>query len=61
MSEWIEWKGGDRPVLRKLLVEVRYRNGYKEPAPIQADQLNWDNDRDPDDIIAYRIIKEGKE
>jgi len=62
MSDWIEWKGGPSPVTDDQVVEVRYRDDTSQ----KDDSWNLDvlwifSDEDPEaDIIAYRIIEEGK-
>lgn len=61
---WIDWPGGECPVPRGTLVDVRYRNGselFGLPADESvrnspdAHQEYWDNDDNPRDIIAYRL------
>lgn len=61
---WIDWPGGECPVPRGTLVDVRYRNGselFGLPADESvrnspnAHQAYWDNDDNPRDIIAYRL------
>lgn len=66
---WIEWGGGECPVPRGTLVDVRYRNGkenYHIGAGIYLDDTgsnpdhnaeDWNNDDSPLDIIAYRLHK----
>jgi hypothetical protein len=63
MSEWIEWNGGECPVERGVLVDVRYRDGSEKlriPALVDHDsrdaiQCYWDNDRVGCDIVSYRL------
>lgn len=62
-TEWIEWAGGERPVDRDTLVELRLRSpsawddgDYADGRP--ARQFFWDHGGDDSDIIAYRIVKE---
>jgi hypothetical protein len=64
---WIEWGGGECPVPRGTLVDVRYRNGEENHhigAGIFFDDTgsnpdinaeDWNNDGSPLDIIAYRL------
>lgn len=62
---WIEWNGGECPVGKGVLVDVKYRDGiekYNLPADItgarrDASQTFWDNDNYGSDIIAYRLSK----
>jgi hypothetical protein len=69
MSEWIEWRGGECPVEKGVLVDVRYRDGV-EKFSIPALELDrgrdatkyfWINDRADNDIIAYRLSETQKE
>ncbi len=59
MSEWIEWNGGDCPVDRETVVEVRYRNlpDLKDP-PREAIHWRWIQWGKDDDIIAYRVVND---
>lgn len=64
---WIEWGGGECPVPRGTLVDVRYRDGNENHqvgagAPFDDTGSNpdrnaadWQNDDSPLDIIAYRL------
>lgn len=52
--ESIEWNGGKCPVAPETLVEVKLRNG--EISTDRAENFNWSNDNNHDDIIAYRIV-----
>ena len=63
LMNWIPWKGGECPVPKDTLVEVKRRNGetYSRPAGC----LDWKHSKGPyssnkpysSDIIAYRISK----
>ena len=56
---WIPWAGGECPVDKKVLVEVKLRSGsawIDQEAQMGADWL-WDHDGGPDDILAYRVVK----
>lgn len=60
MSEWIEWKGGPRPVKKGTRVSVKFRlaPGEQENRAYQFDIpecLHWRHHGDGADIIAYRI------
>lgn len=61
---WIEWSGGECPVPRGTLVDVRYRDGkqlnalsanYGTLNPRDASFVFWRNDGSEKDIIAYRL------
>lgn len=63
-GEWIEWKGGDCPVPKGTLVDVRYRVGREEygiPALEFSSGFNrmsaidWTDDDAAADITAYRL------
>ena len=66
-DEWIEWKGGECPVEKGLMVDIRVRNG-REERNLAANTLTkgripdasyafWENDGMAGDIIAYRPHK----
>lgn len=62
---WIEWNGGECPVEKGTLVDVRYRNSEKFPDKFGtialeaggygATDRHWNRDGYPNDIIAYRL------
>lgn len=62
---WIEWHGGECPVDKGALVDVRYRDGVDGMAMpaltfniVREDWrvcVNWKHENNPGDIIAYRI------
>ena len=56
MNEWIEWKGGERPVPADALVEYRLRDGSVDRQ--RADDLSWRHPVPvvPYDIVAYRLV-----
>lgn len=66
-DSWIEWGGGECPVEKGTLVDVRYRNGEENHhvgADIPLDDTgsnpdrnatDWKNDDSPLDITAYRL------
>ena len=62
MTDWIEWKGGERPVPPDTMVEVRLRDG-RELFPFRARGLTWVWMESPElgfsDIVAYRVVSEG--
>jgi hypothetical protein len=56
---WIDWHGGECPVIGSTMVEVRYRNGEIKEAD-RADYYEWGHGRPHFvttgcDIIAYRL------
>lgn len=68
---WIEWKGGDMPVERGTLVDVKYRDGketvgvfagihhlstdYRRKAGCIRSAKDWEHYQWPSDIVAYRL------
>ena len=52
--DWIEWKGGERPVpAGTLVVDVRFRGGANDSGP--AAIWHWKHHGKGYDIIAYRL------
>lgn len=49
---WIEWHGGNQPVLDGVIVEVRLRDGSTHVEP--AHDLRWNHNGMEDDIVAWR-------
>lgn len=54
MSEWIEWRGGKRPVGVTVIVETKLRGGGGGKGP--AGVMFWGRDNKDYDIVAYRVI-----
>lgn len=57
---WIEWEGGECPVDRGTIVDVRHRNGgeHISCAALGLWNQTWGRvGKNPDDIIAYRLHK----
>lgn len=63
---WIPWAGGDEPVGRDTLVDLRYRDSEKWPdklgvpsgyCHIESSKPYWRNSGGSSDIIAYRVVK----
>lgn len=62
---WIKWEGGECPVPEGTLIDVKYRDGYKQkgcPAGYTSDEfmrraIEWTHDGVNGDIIAYRLAK----
>jgi hypothetical protein len=60
-SDWIEWSGGECPVLSSVPVSIRVRANADdggESGFSKADWWNWAHGRWPSssDIIAYRLV-----
>ncbi len=55
--EWIDWHGGECPVIGGTRVKVRFRNGDR-PRDADASSFWWGSENHPTDIIAYRILPE---
>lgn len=60
---WIAWGGGERPVPRETLVDIRLRCGGKVPS-VKADWVDWrwvgvpgSDSEGASDIVAYREVK----
>ena len=56
--EFTRWRGGERPVPFDTEVEVILRDGARFSK--KAGALNWDDDNDPRDIIAYRVLTDAR-
>ncbi len=63
MSDWIEWKGGECPVVGTTDVHVRMRSDGEIPTGASAVScpaciLDWHRGPTPrdSDIIAYRVV-----
>lgn len=54
MSDWIEWKGGKRPVPKDTVVEVKTRGGGGR---VVAGTVRWGHAAPPEDIVAYRVVE----
>lgn len=57
-SEWIEWRGGQRPVVSKVIVDVKFADG-KIITNLTADSWNWLHmcHGRYRDITSYRLVK----
>ena len=60
MTDWIEWSGGECPVLPDALVEIRRRDG-SETATNEPTRHRWAYlyTTSGHDIVAYRVVSEG--
>lgn len=57
-SEWIEWKGGDKPpVSNDTVVQVKLRGATPKYDEAKAHLWDWVSVNEFDDIIAYRVVK----
>lgn len=67
VSDWIEWRGGKRPVDGDTRVEVRHRSGELSSSYINEPRYHGDNRAitwgwqhsatgEPGDILAYRVV-----
>ena len=56
--EFTRWRGGERPVPFDTEVEVILRDGARFSKKAVA--LDWDDDNDPRDIIAYRVLTDAR-
>lgn len=54
---WIEWGGGECPVGRSSLVDLKFRNGATEFG-YNASAYYWENANLNTDIIAYRLHRD---
>lgn len=62
---WIKWEGGECPVPKGTLIDVKYRDGHKQkgcpagptPGEFERNASFWGNAGAPSDIIAYRLAK----
>lgn len=50
-TDWIEWKGGERPVSEDAVVETKYRDG--KTIRHEARYLNWRNSG----LVSYRVVQ----
>jgi hypothetical protein len=53
---WIQWNGGDCPVLPDTAVEIRFRDGFTHRSNA-AGHWKWIHCGGASDIDAYRVIK----
>ena len=56
--EFTRWRGGDCPVPFDTEVEVILRNG--KHISDKAGTLDWNDDANPRDIIAYRVLTDAR-
>lgn len=59
MNEWVEWKGGERPVPPDTRVEVRFRNGASNfLSPAKDWTWKWQTPKHAYDIVGYRVVSQ---
>ena len=58
VGEWIQWSGGSCPVPPKTLVRCRLRDGSKGIGRAETWFWEWDTEKSPGDIIAYKVEPE---
>lgn len=58
---WIEWEGGECPVPKYAIVQIRMRDGINACEPGVAGDLRWGHRGLGGDIISYRVVKPGCE
>lgn len=56
--EFTRWRGGERPVPFDTEVEVILRDGARFSK--KAGTFDWNDDADPRDIIAYRVLTDAR-
>lgn len=56
VGDWIEWGGGERPVIASIRVDIKFRDG--DVGLAQNANWDWRHHGYGSDIIAYRIIPE---
>jgi len=54
-NEWIKWEGGECPVRRKEMVDVKFFSGAIYCTGDRAGSFKWNHGLDTDDIISYRL------
>ncbi len=54
---WTKWEGGECPLVGEALVSVRYRHSLYDAGGV-AKNFHWRQFGGPNDIVAYRIVKE---
>lgn len=54
---WVEWDGGSQPEHGSVIVEVRFRDGYRGIECFgTVGEYTWEHEDCEEDIIAYRHI-----
>ena len=54
---WIPWAGGECPLGRGVLHQVRFRNGDGSDWSEYPDRWHWDHNGSATDLIAYRVVE----
>lgn len=53
---WIPWSGGDCPVYKHALVDVKFRSGKIGDTPEMAEDWSWSHENLTGDIVAYKVV-----
>ena len=54
---WVKWEGGECPVPKDTIVQIRMRDGTGACEPGVAGELRWDHRGWGGDITRYRVVK----
>nr|DAL40215.1 MAG TPA_asm: protein of unknown function (DUF5320) [Caudoviricetes sp.] len=54
---WVKWEGGECPVPKDTIVQIRMRDGTSACEPGVAGELRWDHRGWRGDITRYRVVK----
>lgn len=54
---WVKWEGGECPVPKDTIVQIRMRDGTSACEPRVAGELRWDHRGWRGDITRYRVVK----
>lgn len=54
---WVKWEGGECPVPKDTIVQIRMRDGTGAREPGVAGELRWGHRGWPGDITRYRVDK----
>lgn len=54
---WVKWEGGECPVQKDTIVQIRMRDGTSACEPGVAGELRWDHRGWRGDITRYRVVK----
>lgn len=54
---WVKWEGGECPVPKDTIVQIRMRDGTSACEPGVAGELRWDHRGWRGDIARYRVVK----
>lgn len=54
LCSWINWTGGECPLLPEILVEYKMRGGLVSMRGTPAGELRWGHTGTAGDVVAYR-------